>query len=746
VNTPNNSSSDTKTLADWARAYRERGWAPIPLKPNDKAPESPGWQTQRIADDRIDTVFADGKNIGLLLGPPSGNLLDIDLDCAEAVRLAAAFLPTTELVFGRLSKPDSHYLYQADPAGTVRRVQFSDPDGTLLLEIRGEGHQTMAPASVHPDGEQLDWSVFEQAGQTTVAELEKRAGWLAAAAMLGRHWPEWDHRRHFVALHLSGGLLRAGFKLDAVKSFMKSVCLIGGENDWADREKAIDSTFEKLEAGTDEVSGFPKLTEVIGNDYVKRLMEWLQVPRSGRPLGDLTDTGNAERLAKRHGDDLMYCGPHGKWYVWDGARFATDDTGAVVERMVETARSIFDEAKDAPDDKRTSLSKFAAASLNRPRIEAAIALARSKPGIAITPDQLDRDSYFLNVQNGTINLMTGGLQSHSREDRITKLAPVAFDPDAEAPVFRSFLDRAMKGDADLIAFLQCMAGYCLTGDVSEQVFFFLYGDGQNGKSKFVEALQMIMGDYAGKLPPGVLTRQKYGSDATDLQDLPGKRLVVTNETARGGVLDDALIKDMTGGDRLVGRKLYGSPFEFAPTHKIVMYGNHKPRFSGTDRGIRRRPLLIPFDVTIPDDERDPHLSERFARELPGILAWAVEGCLMWRRDGLKVPEKVREATDAYLDESDPTKRFLAECTVPGDRVLRDQVFAAYTAWAKQSGEEPATKTDFLRDLTRLGIPGFQSNNKFYRKGIRLALEWSTRTPPQEFTVVDSDGDRGKAAD
>lgn len=657
-------NSQPQSTADWARRYKDRGWSPIPLKHEDKAPESTAWQRQSFADDQIDAVFTEGKNIGLLLGPPSGNLIDVDLDCPETVRLAPHFLPETGLIFGRTSKPQSHYLYQADPSETIRRQLFQDPDGTTLLEIRGDGHQTMVPSSTHPSGEPLAWSTFDVAGQTTVEDLEKRAGWLAAAAMMGRHWSDWDHRRHYIVLHLSGGLLRAGISIEQVKNFVKAICILGGESDWDDREKAIDSTAEKLESGDEDVSGFPKLTEIIGTSFVSKIIQWLKITSAETVNGDRTDTGNAERLLKRQGDDIRYDSLNKRWLIWDSTRWAVDEKNDVVEMATESARAIFEEsAKESDDDKRKRLAVHAAASLNRPRIAAAIALARSKPGIAVVPDELDRNQWFLNVQNGTINLLTGGLQAHDRRDLIAKLAPVMYDPDAKAPIWDAFIDRVMGGDPAMTAFLQRWVGYCLTGDVSEQVFAFLYGDGQNGKSKFVEALFMVLGDYAGKLPPGVLTKRRYGSDPTDLQDLPGKRFVVTNETARGGVLDDALIKDITGGDRLVGRKLYGSPFEFDPTHKIVMYGNHKPTFSGTDKGIRRRPLLIPFDVTIPEQERDPNLSHKFARELPGILAWAVEGTQEWRRIGLDVPAKVRTATDAYIDEQDVAKRFLDEVSI-----------------------------------------------------------------------------------
>lgn len=733
--------------ADWARAYIERGWNPTPLKEREKAPESNAWQRQAIDPEQVDAVFAEPRNIGLLLGPPSGNLLDIDLDCPATVQLAPHFLRETGTIFGRPSKPNSHYLYQADPSETIRRESYMDPDGTLLMEIRGQGHQTMVPASNHPDGDPLGWSVFGDPARTTVEDLQKRAGWLAAAAMLGRHWHEWDQRRHFIVLHLSGAMLRAGVPVEQVKDFIKAVCLVGGENDWSDREKAVDSTAAKREAG-EEYTGFPNLTESIGVPLVSRLIKWLHLPTAAHATGSYTDTANAERLATRHGTDIRYDAANKQWLIWDGARYAVDRKHDIVERMTETVRSIFEEAAKPGLDSDVSkaLAKHAAKSLDRPRLESAITLARSKTGIAVIPNELDFDPHLLNVQNGTINLMTGGIEAHDRRNRMTKLAPVTYDPQAEAPVFRAFVNRAMGDDPDLVAFMQRMAGYCLTGDVSEQVFFFLYGDGQNGKSKFVEALFMVMGDYAGKLPPGVLSKRQYGSDPTDFQDLPGRRVAVTNETAKGGVLDDALIKDMTGGDRLVGRKLYGVPFEFDPTHKIIMYGNHKPTFSGTDKGIRRRPILVPFDVTIPEHERDKTLGAQFARELPGILAWAVEGCLAWRHDGLNVPAKIRAATDAYIDEQDPAKRFLDECTVKGDRVERDVLYTAYAAWARQAGEDLKSRRELMKDMTRLGILEIPSNGKLYRKGIRLKGDWTVQGNARRISVVESDGGNSHAAD
>lgn len=732
------------TRAEDAREYRRRDWDPIPLKHEDKAPESSGWQRQRFTDEQIDNVFTDDKNIGLVLG----QLVDVDLDTPEAVRLAGSFLTETGTVFGRPSKPNSHFLYRIEEAETLRRVAYHDTDGTVLLELRGSGHQTMVPGSTHPSGEQLEWAVFTDPALTTVDKLKERAGALAAAVLLGRHWSEWDHRRHAVAMALSGGLLRAGIPVETVQNFVYAVCLIGGEQDWEDRQKAIESTAEKLAAGDEAVTGFPTLVELIGTALVSRVIEWLNLPSKEKPVGILTDTGNAERIKTQYGDDIRFDVTNKIFRVWDGTCWVEDHKGQVREYAKASAKAMFDEAREVSDSKeREAMARHASNSLNRPRIEAAVALLTSIPDIPVDPAAFDRSPWLFNAQNGTVNLLTGGLQPHDRRDLITKRSPYPYDANAEAPEWRRLLDTVMNGDPDMIEFLQRWFGYCLSGDVSEQVFAFFYGEGGNGKSTVIETVMKATGEYSLKLPPHFFQKKKNGSDPTDLQDLPGVRLAFSNEVTEGGRLDDAFVKDITGGDTLVARRLYGRPWQFDPTAKFTVYGNHKPGFNISDEGLRRRILLVPFSVKIPESDRDIHYADSLTRELPGILTWAVQGFQKWQETGLNPPAKVRAATNDYFNEQDPVRRFLDECTVEGDRVLRDDLYAAYVEWTKESGEETKSRRDLMKDLNRRGIPEIKPHGVFYRQGIRLNREWSQRVWKKNIvtSLRNDDGDSdGKA--
>jgi putative DNA primase/helicase len=544
-----------------------------------------------------------------------------------------------------------------------------------------------------------------------------RAGALAVAVMLGRHWQDWPHQHHFIAMSLSGGLLRASKSRQWVKDFLQAICILGDDDDPDDKVKAVDSTADRLENGED-VQGFPKLAEQIGAPFVKKIIEWLMLPKRDATDAGLTDTGNGDRFAAQHGDKLRYNDARGGYLHYDGTRYQVDTAGIAMELAKATARSIPDEAKTAKDPQ--ALLRWAATSLNLPRLKAMVEIAKTDPAIVVPADAFDRDPWLFNVLNGTINLRTGGLQDHDRNDLITKRASVMYDPNAECPTWDAFLLRSLGGDRATVNYLQRVFGYMLTGLTVEQVMFILYGDGENGKSKFVGALEGLVGDYYLKLPTGVLMhkRGEQGSP-TDLAQLPGARLVVANETSQGGRLDEALVKDMTGGDRLVGRHLYHPPFQFDPTHKLLLYGNHLPVIRGTDHGIWRRIRLIPFNAKIPPSERDPYLGDRLARELPGILRWAVEGCLKWRRDGLGDPPKVQGATADYRSDMDTLGRFLEECTESSDKVKGADLYDAYAAWTKASGEFAQSTRVFGLELSRRGIGKLKSNGTLYRTGIRL---------------------------
>jgi putative DNA primase/helicase len=418
---------------------------------------------------------------------------------------------------------------------------------------------------------------------------------------------------------------------------------------------------------------------------------------------NLTDLGNAMRLVARDGEDLRYVYAWNRFLVWDGRRFRLDESGEVERRAKETVRAMYHEADPGHGgalDKE--LAKHALKSEARGRIEAMIALAQSEQGIPIIPDQLDRDPWLLNTKNGTVDLRTGDLRSHQHEDLITKLAGTEFHRDAEAPTWKACLERWLPSQP-LRKFVQRVAGYALTGDVSEQVLLFLYGVGANGKSTFINALLEMLGDYGMQSAPDLLTI-KGNSHPTELADLMGARFVATVEVEEGKRLAESLVKQMTGGDRIKARFMRQDFFEFEPTHKVFLAANHKPVVRGTDHAIWRRIKLVPFEVTIPAEDRDPQLAEKLRAELPGILAWAVRGCLEWQAEGLGEPEEVRSATETYRAEMDVIAAFIDECCVVRDGAFAtaSALYQAYTDWCEGAGERRESQRRFGERLRERG--------------------------------------------
>lgn len=267
----------------------------------------------------------------------------------------------------------------------------------------------------------------------------------------------------------------------------------------------------------------------------------------------------------------------------------------------------------------------------------------------------------------------------------------------------------------MIDFLQRSVGYSLTGDVGEQVLFFLHGSGANGKSTFINAIfDTLGGDYAVQSAPDLLVQKSGERHPTEVADLQGKRLVASIEVEDGRRMAEGLVKQLTGGDLLKARHMREDFFQFKPTHKLYLVANHKPAVRGTDYAIWRRIRMIPFEVQIPDGERDARLPEKLRAEAPGILAWAVRGCLAWQRTGLAAPVEVTAATEAYRLESDSLGAFLAECTVrvADARTKAKTLYDAYAKWAAAGNLPPLnlmrfgnamTERGFEKDTTRIGV-------------------------------------------
>jgi len=467
----------------------------------------------------------------------------------------------------------------------------------------------------------------------------------------------------------------------------------------------------------------------------------------------LTDMGNSARYAREHAGRLLYVNQWG-WLVWDGRRWLRDQTGAVMRAARQTVGTLWREAQSLEaaagalipelqaatgDDDKTkqveqkrdrlqgraeAVLKWALQSQGRARLAAMVELGQSEKVLVTLPEIFDLDPWLLNVDNGTLDLRTLELKPHDPEQRITKLAPVEWDPDAPSPRWERFLVEVFKGDQEVIEFVQRRVGYTLTGNTQEQEFGLLYGLGANGKSTFVSVLLELLGDYAQTTRSETLLEAKYNAIPNDVAALAGARLVVASELPERATLNENLVKDLTGNDSITARFLRKEFFTFRPSFKLWMYGNHKPRVRGTDDAIWRRVNLVPFEAQFTGDDADPGLCSKLLAELPGILAWAVRGCTAWQRAGLGVPAAVKQASSEYRDEQDALGAFIEDCCVIGNTTYRaytGDLYTAYQKWAEDSGEYPVSLRLFGQKLRERGYIRDRGNyNKQLYRGIGLA--------------------------
>jgi len=425
--------------------------------------------------------------------------------------------------------------------------------------------------------------------------------------------------------------------------------------------------------------------------------QWMlknKIPSGGKELEmfNLTDMGNAERLTKRYGQYLRYCYETGYWLVWNGKVWEKDTGAQIMALAKETVRGIYTEAANTSDkNQRKELADHAKKSESEGKLHAMIALARDL--VPIKVQDLDANNMLFNCQNGTIDLRTGILKPHQREDFITLISPVEYGPNTHSDLWVRHLIRVTGNNQGLVAYLQRVFGYCLTGETKEQVMFFIFGPTKTGKSKTIGAIVWVLGDYAKQTPSDTLLIKRYGGHS-DKARLVGSRMVVAIEAEKGEKLASALIKNMTGEDRMTARFLYREHFEFYPTFKIFLVANDKPIIRGEDSAMWERVKLIPFKQFIPLAERDKDLAETLKEEGQGILAWMVKGCLDWqKRKDLMEPEEVSTETAIYRSEMDILGDFLDDCCIVERtaKVAHGDLYQAYEEWCHQNDEETITK-------------------------------------------------------
>lgn len=732
----------TATALDIALNYIERGWAPIPVPYQQKRPLIKGWQQLRLTRETAPRYFnGASQNIGVVLGASSGGLTDIDLDCREAMAIAPYVLPRTGAIFGRASNRASHWLYISNLHEGVRgaAIHFRDPmlkgDEAMLLELRIggrnevgviKGAQTVFPGSVHETGEDIVWEETGEPATVDGDELARSARLLAACSLLARYWPG-EGARHDAALTLGGFLARAGYKPPYIKCFTEAIARAAGDGEWRDRVRAAEDA--AIEYNQNRLTrGYPTLNKTFGDAIAEQIAEWLDynntagntAPRHGRSNDIVTEDSAAVQFVEQHGEDLRYCHSTGSWFRWTGIFWSRDQTGLAFHWSRELARKA---AEDQDARKRYIIQKRSFAS----GVEA---FAKVDPQVAVTADYWDRDPWLLGTPGGTVDLRTGKIRDSDRKHGITRVTLVAPSTDG-CPQFLAFLKEATGNDEDLIRFLQQWCGYCLTGVTDEHALLFVYGDGGNGKSVFLNTVASILKDYAVTSAMETFTASDSDKHPTELAMLRGARLVTASETEAGKAWAEARIKKMTGGDPTTARFMRQDFFTYLPQFKLIIIGNHKPTLNNVDEAARRRFNIVPF--TRKPATPDPQLGEKLMAEAPAILQWMIEGCLDWQKNGLVRPACVIEATEEYFSDQEVFPRWLEEecITHPGPgATIAEASSVLYRSWAEYArslGAKPGTQADFKESMTRAGFSYRQRNTRREFVGIQLKHKQASET-------------------
>lgn len=459
----------------------------------------------------------------------------------------------------------------------------------------------------------------------------------------------------------------------------------------------------------------------------------LQARPSGTQAHDqCSHLANAYRLLNHYGDRLLYVERIG-WHTWGppwrhdelGARRIAQELGRLIadeaaQLAVWAAKADNKEERERREKMVANRFRWASLSENAHTIEASLRMAQ--PLMACQADMLDADPMLLGLPSGVLDLRSGAHREHRQADRITKTAGCDFEPGAACPTWTRFLADTFAGDAEMLDYVQRLAGYALCGQRGEHLLPILYGSGANGKSTFLVTLQAMLGQYASTAAPGLLIKQHGTEHPTGLADLQGRRLVVVTETGEAGRLNEEQVKSLTGGDRITARRMRQDFYTFEPSHLLMMQTNHKPRVSGTDDGIWRRLRLVPFTVTVPPEKRDPRLPEKLRAELPGILQWAFEGWRKYQTHGFETPEAVKAATSDYRSASDQVGAFIEErCNLfPGATSRAGDLYRAYVDWCKEAGEHPRTQREFGMRLAERGFEKSRPGGVHTWRGITIA--------------------------
>ncbi len=440
-----------------------------------------------------------------------------------------------------------------------------------------------------------------------------------------------------------------------------------------------------------------------------------------------TDITNRDYFLKAFDSKIRYCLMWNKFLIWNGTCWEIDKKGKVEEDCVDFVHHMYRGLRVITDlQLQKDFEKHLIKSESFRRIQALVGLLKMSKDIKVSDDELDTDNYLFNVNGITLNLKNGKGFPPEPTNLITKRSKFIYDKDAKCPTWDMFLLQIFNKDTDLIRFVQKAMGYSLSGDVREQCLFILWGTGANGKSTFLNVLQELFGDYA--CTTGTETFMKKTSEqSNDLARLKGIRLVTTTEVEQGKALSESLIKQITGGDEITARFLYGEYFSFKPTFKIFMATNHKPKIRGADNGIWRRIKMIPFTVTIPAEQRDKTLTEKLIAENSGILNWLIQGYALWRKEGLNEPEAIRDANEEYRMDMDAVGTFVNDCfdldASMRWRLPNQMLYQTYIKWCNANNERVMSQKWLTMRMSEKGFRRMVSNTGRIWLGLARKPQW-----------------------
>lgn len=450
--------------------------------------------------------------------------------------------------------------------------------------------------------------------------------------------------------------------------------------------------------------------------------------KKATPPRSWDDMGMAQRFLDTFSHKFLYSMIDKMWYMYNGSYWEQDNQGLVEKAADRVINNLKNEEHTIPED--TDKDAFEKAwqkfvKRERSRSSKVNMVNEIKHLVPVLHNQWDQEHMLLNTPSGYVDLTNGTLHDHEYQKMFTQETGVDFSENVDCPLWLDFLNQTFQNDQELIHFIQKIIGYSLTGSNSEQVMFILYGNGRNGKSVLLNIIKYIFGSYAKTMNATTIMQKRMGSSqgaTSDIARLEGARLVVSSEANEGDRLDESLVKQMTGGDTLVARYQYGKDFEFDPVFKLFMATNHKPKIYGTDEGIWRRLVIIPFTHTVKKKNVDKKLEDKLKAESMGILKWAIEGAMMWQSEGLNPPDVIQKAGKEYRKEMDIIEAFIDECCVTNDsyKVKASELFDAYKNWANETNNwEGMNNNKFAREITKRSFQRKRVTSGIYYLGIDL---------------------------